>query len=242
MVPAPMMMLCSMSTGLSGEHRPASARRAGAFSLVEMLAVLAILAVVAAVTLPVVTSLSKSSSRRAAVNLVLSTLDQARALALAKNTPHYVVLADMNPAWPEGLRCRAFAIFEEVFDPAANRYHRFPVTPWTQLPDGVAFKPDDDTILSRQTIPLETFYCQPAGGEIAAPCLKFNSIGALESPTDSRLAQLRIFEGALSASGVAVATNNAAAAREEVLRVSLATGRARRIAPEDAATPTPQPS
>jgi type II secretory pathway pseudopilin PulG len=207
-----------------------------------MLAVLAVLAVVVAVSMPVVTSLSKNSSRNAAVNLTLSALDHARALAVAKNATHYLVIADLNPAWPENFRCRAFAIFEEVFNPTSNHYDRFPVTPWTQLPDGIAFKPDGDTILAQTGITKEKFYCQPAGGEIEAPFFKFNSLGALEVPTDSQFAALRLFEGALSSTGVAVSTNTAKAAREEVLRVSLITGRARRIEPEDHATPAPQES
>lgn len=237
-----MTTLSAMTTGRRGESRTVVRRVAPAFTLVELLAVIAILAVVAAVTLPVVTSMSKSSSRRAAVSMVLSTLDQARGLALSKSTTHYLVFADLNPAWPESYRCRSFAIFEEVFNPLTNRYDRFPVTPWTQLPDGISFKPDVDSIFAQTDTPREAFYCQPAQGDLDAPCFKFNSLGALEMPTTSNLAQLRLFEGVVSTTGVAVSTNNVKEAREELLRVSLVTGRARRIQPEDNASPTPSAS
>jgi prepilin-type N-terminal cleavage/methylation domain-containing protein len=193
-------------------------------TLIEMVAVVAVLAIIMAVTMPAVTSLSKSSSRRAAVTLTLSTLDQARALALSRGGIHYLVLADLNAAWPEEYRCRAFAIFQEVYNPAASRYDRFPVTAWTLLPTGVAFKPDADTVFAGAR---EVFYCKPAGGDLAMPCFKFSSVGTLEEPTDTNLARLRLFEGFFNGLQP-VATNRAGAAGEEVLRISLVTGRAKR--------------
>jgi prepilin-type N-terminal cleavage/methylation domain-containing protein len=209
---------------------PPRGGRCRGFTLIEIIAVLAVLAIVFAVSLPAVTSLSKSSSRRAAATLVLSTLDQARAMALSRNGTYYLALADGNKDWPENYRCRAFAIYEEVFNPAntAKPYQQLPVTGWTQLPAGVAFQPAADTVFQSAMDANVTFYCQSAGKEMNTPYFKFNSLGAVEVPTDATKARLRIFEGFFDAAGQPVATNRATAA-EEVLLVSLVTGRARRV-------------
>jgi prepilin-type N-terminal cleavage/methylation domain-containing protein len=199
--------------------------KTSAFTLVEMLVVIAIIVSVAVVALPAITSLSKSSSRRTAVSLTMAALDQARTLALGHSTPHYLVFADADPTWPETHRQRAFAVFEETYDPQNEVYRRQPVSAWTQLPSGIAFKADADTIFAA---PREKFYCHPAGRELALPCFKFTDIGGLELPTKVEFARLRLFEGFIDAGGTAVTTNKAGAAAEEVIKVSLQTGRAQR--------------
>jgi len=203
---------------------PCKAKRR-AFTLVEMIAVIAIIAIAGAVVLPTVTSISKSSARRSAVTQALSTLDQTRAMAVSNSSVYFLAVADQNPAWPEEFRCRAFAIYQEVYNTKADRYDRFPVTAWKQLPTGVAFKPDADTVFGSTK---ETFYCHPAGKELLVPCFKFNSVGGVDEPTDTKLACLRLFEGFFNGAGQPIATNSAGKAGEEVLRVSLVTGRARR--------------
>lgn len=195
------------------------------FTLVEMLVVIGIILVVAVVSLPAITSLSKSSSRRTAVSLTMAALDQTRGLALARSAAHYLVFADADPAWPERYRNRAFGIFEETYEPQTETYHRLLVGAWTQLPDGVAFKPDADTLFAA---PREKFYCHPTGSEAALPCFKFTDIGGLELPAKPEFARLRLFEGFFDTNGAAVATNQARAAAEQIIKVSLQTGRAQR--------------
>src|SRR5438477_4898431 len=91
-------------------------------TLIEMMAVIAVLAILAVVFLPAVTSLSKASSRRAAVTQTLSALDQARALALSKGNSFYFVLADTDTTWPEQYRGRSYAIYEEIYNTTLNKY------------------------------------------------------------------------------------------------------------------------
>lgn len=210
----------------SGAGREARTGRRGAFTLVETLAVMAVLAVLAAVTLPAVSSLSRNSSRRSAVNLVLSTLDQVRGMAITQNGNFFLALADSNPDWPENYRSRSFAIFQEEYQSKTGRYNILPVTGWTVLPEGISFKPDADTIFANTT--TETFYCQPASKELKLVFFKFNTTGSLDEPANSTFARLRLFEGTLNKAGNVVSTNNAKQAREEVVTLSLTTGRAKR--------------
>lgn len=190
-----------------------------------MLVVIGILLLVAVVTLPAITSLSKSSARRTAVSLTMAVLDQARGLALARSAPHYLVFADADAAWPEAHRHRAFAVFEETYDPQNEIYRRQIVSAWTLLPQGIAFKADADTLFGA---PREKFYSHPAGRDLELPCFKFNDIGGVELPAEAGLARLRLFEGFFDANGAPVPTNPARAAAEELIKVSLQTGRAQR--------------
>ena len=206
-------------------ERSGNLRAASGFTLVEMLVVIAIILFVAVVSLPAITSLSKTSSRRTAVSLTMAALDQTRGLALSRSAAHYLVFADADPVWPERYRNRAFGVFEEIYEPQTETYHRQLVSAWTPLPDGIAFKPDGDTLFGA---PREVFYCHPVGRELSLPCFKFTDLGAVEQPAKPEFARLRLFEGFFDASGVAVPTNQARAAAEEVIKVSLHTGRAQR--------------
>jgi prepilin-type N-terminal cleavage/methylation domain-containing protein len=208
-----------------------------AFTLVELLTVIAIIATVTAFSIPAVTSLSKSSARQTAASLVLSAFDQTRSLALAQSGTFYLVFADKNMAIPnqpsalgQPYSYRSFAIFQESYNATFQKYERFAVTGWTTLPAGVAFKPDianSDTIYSA---PLnETFFAKPVGQEVQLPCFKFNSLGALDEPATASLAQIRIFEGFVDPTGAITETNPALTEAEEVISVSLVTGRAKRL-------------
>jgi len=204
-------------------------------TLIEMIAVIAILAILAVVFLPSVTSLSKASSRRAAVTQTLSALDQTRAMALSKGNSFYFVLADTDTAWPEQYRGRSFAIYEEIYNTTLNRYDKFPATGFTQLPTGIAFKPDSaattDTTATVYGAGRETFYCAILGKDMSLPCFKFNTLGGVDEPTQPKFAHLRLFEGYLGPTGQPVVTNASGVKGEEVLDVSLATGRAKREEP-----------
>ncbi len=198
------------------------------FTLIEMIAVMAVIAVATAAILPAVSSVGKASSRRAAVTLTLGALDQARALALSNSTNYYLAFASNDSDWPEEYRSRAFAVYEEVFNPEGapgNQYVWLPVGDWTKLPTGIAFNPAATTVFNG---PTKDFYCGTLGREIKAAYFKFNGIGGLDEPTDSAHAHVRIFEGFLDAAGKLTFTNKSG---EEVIKVSLVTGRARRLEP-----------
>jgi len=218
--------------------------RLQAFTLIEMLVVCVIVLTVALVSLPGITSLSKSNSRQTAASLTLSILDQARSLALSQSSAYYLVFADGNMALKnlknvpsnsglvEPYAYRAFAIFQESYNTLSQNYDRLQVTPWVKLPDGVAFDPDAanvDTVFCKAS--TEAFDCQLFKSPLTLPCFKFNSLGGLDEPATSTLAQIKIFEGYVDPSGVAVITNRGKTASEELITVSLMTGRAKRLTP-----------
>jgi len=234
----PLSSMTRARRGIQSRLKEAVSPSGRAFTLVEMLVVLVILTVLAVVSLPAITSLSKSSARQSAASLVISAFDQARGLALSQDGAVYLVFADKNMVLPDQntitgqpYSYRSFAIFRETYSPTAQNYSRVPVTGWKTLPDGIAFKPDtinSDTIFCASS--TETFYAQPLARDVVLPCFKFNSLGALEEPAETAFAQIKIFEGSVDANGVASEPVRATAA-EEVITVSLVTGRAKRQTP-----------
>jgi type II secretory pathway pseudopilin PulG len=250
-------------------HRRASAamrRSCGAFTIVEMLVVVSIILIVVSVALPAMSSLSKSASRRGAITLMLSALDQARALAIAQGGNVYVVFADGNPVIPDDYRFRSFAVFQQVYYPeqkaTGNPYFYEQLRPWTKLPEGVAFKPDgtdkvrtlfDAASKNRQKFAFRMNHGTAGGGasggtELELPFLKFNSTGGLDGasgdPQAAEHARLRLFEGYFAPDGTPVATTGVSPSGtrkynpEAVLEVSIFTGRAaKREADEKSETP-----
>jgi type II secretory pathway pseudopilin PulG len=192
-----------------------------------MLVVISIILIVAVVALPAITSLSKGAARRSSVSLVMAALDQARAQAVGQSANCYFVFANNDSQLvfssgsgkpPEDFRYRAFAIFQEVYIPpkstatgdAANQpYHLLPIRAWTLLPDGVAFRPANQTTatsggssasttvktvfdaMNSTAAPSSTsttttttptsFYFQPSNASIVLPFIKFNPTGGIDA-------------------------------------------------------------
>ncbi len=214
--------------------------QASAFTLVEMLVVISIILVVAVVALPAVNSLSKSASRRSAASQVMAALDQARTQAIAQAANCYFVFADDDAKLPESYRYRAYAVFQETYEPGSQLYLKTMVRPWALLPEGVAFRPRvtptaDGKVLGGLTIfnapkaePKEEFYCKPAGKDLRLPFIKFNSFGAVAYPVGAAYARVKLFEGFIAADGSDVSTNAARRIADETITVALFTGRAKR--------------
>lgn len=224
-----------------------------------MLVVVSIILLVAVVALPGITSLSKSAARRSSVSLVMSALDQARAQAVGQSATTYfvfangdnrLVFANDNGKSTSDYRYRAFAVFQEVYIPPqagapsttpVKPYQLLPIRPWTLLPDGVSFRPDElpqdgdktpreRTILNpaaRPAVPVK-FYCQPARAELELPFIKFNATGSIDEPTLAEFARVKLFEGFVNQNDVAITTNAAKAMADETIVLSLFTGRAKR--------------
>lgn len=241
-------------SGIAGGSSPA-----GAFTLVEMLVVVSIILVVAVVALPAINSLSKTASRRSAVSLVMSALDQARAQAVSQSANVYFVFANGDSRLSfsndggkstTDYRYRAFAIFQEVYIPPQTStpsatpvqpYQLLPIRPWTLLPEGVSFRPDDRprdddknpparTILNKDAMPATPveFYCQPANANLKLPFIKFNATGAIDEPTVAEFARVKLFEGYVTTNDAAITTNAAQGMADETIVLSLFTGRAKR--------------
>ena len=226
-----------------------------------MLVVVSIILLVAVVALPGINSLSKSASRRSSVSLVMTALDQARAMAVGQSANTYFVFANddsqlvfsgANGKSTNDYRYRAFAVFQESYIPpqasasptppttTPEPYQLFLIRPWTLLPEGVAFRPDDapkegdpaptaKTIFSSKPLAAKKFYCQPANADLKnLPYIKFNATGAIDDPTAAEYARVKIFEGFVDTNGKAIATNAAKAMADETIVLSLFSGRAKR--------------
>lgn len=209
------------------------------FTVIELLAVVTIVGVMAVVSLPAMVGLSKSARGASALGITMSGVDQARNQAISSGTPSYLVLTTTDTVWPKDYRGRAFGVFSESFLPASESYTQFQVGKWTILPDGVCFKPDPETVYGATGSPLTTVYFSPLNQMLPIVAVKFNSLGAIEQPTDPANARIRLFTGVIGADGNVVETSKAGANGEYNIRLAYSTGRCFRDEPRVGASPAP---
>lgn len=180
--------------------------RQDAFTLVEMLAVTGIVIAMMALITPVVNDVLNSRGRKAAVNLLLNTFEQARVLALEQSDDVYVGFAVRNfpssaPGQQnDGFPYTRFIVFRKSdpggLDPADTSAY-IPLTKWRSLPSGIAFKSGTATITSATsgaTIDLKAADRFPGvSADYAMPVVKFNNTGMIEQPTSNLT--IFIYEG-----------------------------------------------
>jgi prepilin-type N-terminal cleavage/methylation domain-containing protein len=217
--------------------------RAG-FTLIELLIVMGIIAIVLAALVPAVTSLSKSSGRRAARDSLLGGIEQARAAAISSGQSTYIVFptfgAGTAQATLDRYNYRSYAIFE---DNAASPGNVKQVTDWKSFPVGVALRAGGIAALSNLAdpatlTPAVIFSFTPDTSATPFRCVKFNSNGQVQAPAANVL--LAVFEGYVS-NGSEVATGPKGANGDpyatEYVMVSQFTGRAEPV-PSPTATPS----
>jgi prepilin-type N-terminal cleavage/methylation domain-containing protein len=137
-------------------------RVAGAFTLVEMLAVIGIIAVIAAFALPVLKNFGKNDVAVSASRQLLDDVGRARQLAMSQRTTVYMVFlptnfwnlpnGTFNSTWYNSLAHSALTEVTNLMDkqlvgytymaygalgdqPGQHQWHY--LTPWQSLPDGV---------------------------------------------------------------------------------------------------------
>src|SRR5262249_53499280 len=122
-------------------HRSASPLQSrNGFTLLELLMVICIIAIAFAALIPAVTSLEKSGGRRAALNILLGGIEQARAEAIKSSQATYVVFPIFTSGTQSTLdryNYRSYAIFE---DNAASPGNVKQLTDWKSFPAGVALR------------------------------------------------------------------------------------------------------
>jgi prepilin-type N-terminal cleavage/methylation domain-containing protein len=104
-----------------------------AFTLVEMLVVVAIIAILSALTLPALKGLVGATGTRAGVNLVMTTMDQARAAAIENGTDVHVGFPP-NPSGDEAFS--SLIVFRGSRPDEAGPAYK-PLSRWIRLPTGV---------------------------------------------------------------------------------------------------------
>jgi prepilin-type N-terminal cleavage/methylation domain-containing protein len=173
-----------------------------AFTLIELLVVMGIISILLVAVIPVVNSLSKSGSRKAAIGNLLGAIEQAHAQGIKDGQATYVVFPTFTSASQATLdryHHKSYAIFED--DPAAPGTPK-QLTNWKALPVGVALRSAGTGSLPALT---KTTSAAPSFTPTFAPesaatasffCLKFNSNGEVVSPPSPPSdVTLTVFEG-----------------------------------------------
>jgi prepilin-type N-terminal cleavage/methylation domain-containing protein len=214
-----------------------------AFSLVELLAVMAIIAIMVTLLAPAISSFSSTTGRKGAVNVVMNTLEQARAAALEKNCPVNVLFWRRDYPNRDAIRV--------VRDPSPwildskgqPETAIVPLTKWIPLPEGVLLhKPSAGANIFNNaaanvitTADLKTISTGgtdlPQDDYLAA--VKFNASGAIIFPATSSDARIIITEGVRGTGGTEAVISsrkqgqNSIGGGFEIITLSRFTGRPR---------------
>ncbi|MFL6515580.1 MAG: Tfp pilus assembly protein FimT/FimU [Chthoniobacterales bacterium] len=205
--------------------------RRSAFTLMELLVVMAIIAILLVAIVPAVTSLSKSSGRKAAMNNLMGAIDQARSLAIKDGESTYVAFADRLPKGSstnlsDRYSYRSYAIFE---DDAANPGSLKQIVAWRTLPVGISFRSGSLGYLAK----TKAFPFTPGGAGVTSsfPFLQFTANGEIDPAcTPSAVTgtvQIAVFEGFVDPKNGERDTN--ASKPTETVAVNRLTGRPERM-------------
>lgn len=171
-----------------------------AFTLLELLIVITIMAVLLTLTLPSLTGISSTTGRKGAVNVLLNTFEQARAVALENSVNTYVGFADRN--FPdESMRYRAFIVFRDRTEddiPAAGSSGApqfVALTKWETLPRTISIKSESQSIVGDYLLTLTDESLPKLKKDDRLPVLAFNSTGALQQAHSAARLRLFIYEG-----------------------------------------------
>ena len=192
-------------------------KRESAFTLAEFLVVAGVLGILLVAAVVGVRSVSRATSRNTAVNSMMNAIEGARALAITKGRPTFLVFADEDA--PADYAFRAYAVFQAGEDFGAASIQ---VTKWQTLPRGVSFRtPGNNPILNA---PSATFPMPGQANGTECPFIQFDPRGGVESPTDASDLRLVLFEGAVEGS-VEIAGGDSVENGNEI-RIARSTGRA----------------
>ena len=195
--------------------------------------VVGIIALLLAVTLPAISSLSKSSSRKGTVSLLLGVIEQARATAIKDGRATYIAFAAQPTDGTTSISdntvidryfYHAVAVFQD--DPN-DLTKKVQLTAWNVFPTGVSLR-SEISFSSASSAPWSSsdFAFTPAGSQSQKfPFIKFDETGALASPIPNGTGPLllRFFEG--SVKGTSEQPTNKAN-KDEVISIARVTGRA----------------
>jgi type II secretory pathway pseudopilin PulG len=114
-----------------------NARNTRAFSLVEIIAVIAIIVIMTGLLVPAIKGIAGSAGRKGAVNMLMNTLEQARAAALEKNCVVSVLLWRREYPSPDAIMVLREPSPWNTDKDGKKETDLVPLTRWILLPNGV---------------------------------------------------------------------------------------------------------
>jgi type II secretory pathway pseudopilin PulG len=199
-----------------------------AFTLLESLAVASLVAVLLGLSVSAVRGIVETSSRAAAVDQLMATLEGARMLAVSQGRASYVVFADASTG--EDYRCRASAIFQDGEDLSLPPVLR---GTWKVLPQGYSLNgnPSLSSVFTAAPEAVSPSFKRPGDGLFAElPYIKFGETGAVLHPADSQFASLVLFPGFTDSNGSPVVKHSVRSNLPiERINLSVFTGRAKYV-------------
>lgn len=207
--------------------KPVPSRKAGGFSLIELLSVVAVIALMMSLIAPAVSGFSSTAGRRGAVNTLMNTFEQARVKALESGATVYVVF--WRRVFPEH---DSVMVVSEPQDPT-NPYNS--LTRWIKLPKGILLhQPALGQSLLSATVPANIF--DPSrmpnsftlGSGEFINILAFNETGVVGFPTSKPYRKLIVSEGVRGAGGTEalISQKKQTSGGFEIISISPYTGRA----------------
>lgn len=201
--------------------------------------VIGIIAAMLVVLIPALSSMSRSSGRKAAVSNLLGVFEQARAQSIKDGQATYVVFATFSNASQSTLdryNFKSFAIFaDDPATPAAPKQ----VSNWKTLPAGISLRAasltglPDPSDAAKFSPPLGIVFSPETSAAAAFRCIKYTSTGEVEQPASN--VSLSVFEGyvsgdATAATEVVTSAKNPSGqpAAVESIKIARLTGRAER--------------
>lgn len=149
------------------------------FTLVELLSVLVIMLVLGSLSLPAIQGARSTYDRKTAVDLVLSTIEQARVASLQSGENTYVILA---LAGDSGVSPDALIVAGDP--PLGAGTGEVFYTHWIRLPLNVRFRSSTGTLVTTNTLPTgwSNSMLPPISGNPTYASFTFNSTGTISSP------------------------------------------------------------
>ena len=204
------------------------ARRAHAFSLVELLAVVGIVAILSVAAVPVMRGLGGSQPSRATAPMLVTALDQARIAAILSGTNAYLALPDAGTTTMNLTnRFRTYAVIRQTADQDANGFDDYQtnvstssgwvlLSKWERLPGDLQFSANSLVALTNRITPTGVAFPDNAPAS-AMPAIGFAPSGGLRDGTGTN--------GLLFASSAKVTNGRATVA--DRIDISFYSGRVR---------------
>ncbi|HEY8898798.1 MAG TPA: prepilin-type N-terminal cleavage/methylation domain-containing protein [Chthoniobacterales bacterium] len=200
------------------------------FSLVELLAVMAILVIMLALLAPAISTITGSTSRNGAVNILMNTMEQARVAALESGRTVYLVFNRQTFPDPD----RIMVLREP--DPESGKTDYEQLTSWIKLPKGILLHSAGKTDILSESLPTGTsgtnLVFDPAKSKAFSAAkgdlniLAFNAYGGVVYPNSTKL-MLIVCEGVRDSNGAeALISPNKNAGGFEIITLRRYTGRA----------------